>query len=320
MQLAILCSHCGSGYLEDLQSVWTRRGLLYLDLTGTRSIIGCQRCVRRQVWKAFLINAATGWWSYRGIFLNVFTLSQNLVVALRPGTEERSRAALTGFITELNMPLEELEIGADGLTKSVRDQRARLQVILHEAILADGVVEELEVACAAEVLRAAYDDTISEQEARALLLQDPPDWTDGSTMSYESRFALLERALMVVVADGLVTPDELAFVRTVGDALALPEEVVERAFHRYTSGPDDAEPADDNIEDAHAVACRVLQLEKDAGIDAVKRRYRECIIRYHPDVATRAGKDRDEAAKKSQQITWAYDVMLQHVLAHPAQG
>jgi DnaJ-class molecular chaperone len=55
-------------------------------------------------------------------------------------------------------------------------------------------------------------------------------------------------------------------------------------------------------------------VDRNATVQDIKRRYREQIIRCHPDVASRHGLSVEQATEITRRVNWAYSVLKKHAM------
>lgn len=123
--------------------------------------------------------------------------------------EERQRRALSAF--------EELLVGA-----TVR------------MVGADGVVAESELAMVQSVLEKYGQSPVDERTIRSIAQashEDPDRYLNmirerGEILSTEQKTKILRACLLVAMADVMLDPEELEYLRRVAEALDLPDETV----------------------------------------------------------------------------------------------
>jgi uncharacterized tellurite resistance protein B-like protein len=263
--------------------------------------------VRRRTWLNLLACALLGWWCIPWGLGTPLVIIQNLKAALVPQSQKRSRALLTQVLDNLGIALADVELGPDGLTAEQRGHVERLHAVLHAAIHADGSAHAAELEFAGQVLASGYGGTITLDDAVARLRRPPAGAPRLDATEYDQRIGLLELALGVLAADGKLAPAELAFVRDIGRRLAIPPAVVDRTAQRILFGRPDEVEAD--ADDEYGIACATLGVARGANVAEIRRRYREQIVRHHPDVAGRHGLDPQQAGEITQRLNWAYDVL-----------
>lgn len=119
-------------------------------------------------------------------------------------------------------------------------------------------------------------------------------------MPLASRIQLLHYLTGIANADGAITSNELAMLRQIAMALAIPTETAQSVFAMYGIGVS----GQNNAEDAY----KVLGIESSASDEDVKKAYRKLAIQNHPDKVAHLGADvQAEANKKFQAISAAYE-------------
>ena len=113
-------------------------------------------------------------------------------------------------------------------------------------------------------------------------------------MNHASRLQLLHFLFGIAKADGVVTSSE-------------EQEIQKIANYFYINGQDYASIKAMFYNEVDS-AYKILEIEKDASDDAVKKAYRKMAMKYHPDRIGDVGEDHKKIAKeKFQQIQVAYE-------------
>lgn len=82
--------------------------------------------------------------------------------------------------------------------------------------------------------------------------------------------SIVDALFHIAVADGVIHALELSYLKTVAEIFALGDEVFDELVARYTlgEGPD---------------PFQILDVDRNAEDQEIKRRYRELVAEYHPD-------------------------------------
>ncbi len=116
-------------------------------------------------------------------------------------------------------------------------------------------------------------------------------------MDYSTRLQMLNFLVLIAMADGYVSPEEVAAIREVGGYLNLSREDIESMLH-LNEGSRDSGSLDD--------AYKVLGVSPDATDAEVRAAYRKMALKHHPDRVAALGEDvRKAAEKKFQEINAA---------------
>ncbi len=169
---------------------------------------------------------------------------------------------------------------------------------------ADGLVTSDEVETFSRVFRTAPEDAPSVIRVFNLARQTVRGYESYASQiarRYGDRPCLLEGVLdglfQIALADGVMTLDELEYLRNVSDLFGLSEA----DFRRIKASHMDAEAGDPYV---------VLGVDHDAPFDEIKRAYRGLMMDHHPDrmTATRSAPHVFEpvAHEKAASITAAF--------------
>lgn len=116
-------------------------------------------------------------------------------------------------------------------------------------------------------------------------------------MDYSTRLQMLNFLVLIAMADGYVSPEEVAAIREVGGYLNISREDIESMLH-LNDGSSDTGSLDD--------AYKVLGVSPDATDAEVRSAYRQMALKHHPDRVATLGEDvRKAAEKKFQEINAA---------------
>lgn len=113
-------------------------------------------------------------------------------------------------------------------------------------------------------------------------------------MNSEARIQLLHYLTGVALADGTVSSDELVVLRKIALALGIRQNESESVFAMFDKGID--------------AAYQVLEIDKTATDEEVKKAYKKLAIKHHPDKVSSLGSDVQKAAEERfKSIAEAYE-------------
>ncbi len=168
---------------------------------------------------------------------------------------------------------------------------------------ADGRVSDAEVMMFSRIFRAAPEDAAQVRRVFSIAKQTVRGYEAYARKigrKYSARPCLLEGVLdglfMIAGADGVVTDDELQYLRTVADSFGFDESTFRRIRASHL-GPDRHDPY------------HILGVSHDAAFDDIKRAYRRLMADNHPDRLVGNGAPREfelAAHDKAAAITGAY--------------
>jgi len=115
-----------------------------------------------------------------------------------------------------------------------------------------------------------------------------------SYMNYESRIQLLHFLAGIAQADGVVSPEELTLLRRMATAMGISGQESEAIFAMFDDGTD--------------AAYKILEIDRSATDDQVKRAYKRLATQHHPDKVASLGVDVQKAAEERfKKISDAYN-------------
>jgi len=113
-------------------------------------------------------------------------------------------------------------------------------------------------------------------------------------MNPESRIQLLHFLTGIALADGTVSSDELVVLRKIALALGIHQNESESVFAMFDKGID--------------AAYQVLEIDKGATDEEVKKAYKKLAVKHHPDKVSSLGSDVQKAAEERfKSIAEAYE-------------
>jgi DnaJ like chaperone protein len=168
---------------------------------------------------------------------------------------------------------------------------------------ADGRVSDAEVMMFSRIFRAAPEDAVQVRRVFSIAKQTVRGYEAYARKigrKYSARPCLLEGVLdglfMIAGADGVVTDDELQYLRTVSDSFGFDESTFRRIRASHL-GADRDDPY------------HILGVSHDAEFDDIRRAYRRLMADNHPDRLVGNGAPREfelAAHDKAAAITGAY--------------
>ena len=113
-------------------------------------------------------------------------------------------------------------------------------------------------------------------------------------MDHPSRLQLLHFLFGIAKADGVVTEDEVKQIYTIAGYLGISSRDYESIKAMFYNSSDNA--------------YKVLEIDKNATVDEIKKAYRRMAKKYHPDKVIHLGKEhREGAEEKFRQVQAAYE-------------
>ncbi|MFA6334080.1 MAG: TerB family tellurite resistance protein [Bacteroidales bacterium] len=113
-------------------------------------------------------------------------------------------------------------------------------------------------------------------------------------MNHDSRLQLLHFLTGIALADGTVSSDELIVLRKIALSLGISQNESESIFAMFDKGVD--------------AAYQVLEIDKSATDEEVKKAYKRLAVKHHPDKVSNLGSDVQKAAEERfKSISEAYE-------------
>lgn len=113
-------------------------------------------------------------------------------------------------------------------------------------------------------------------------------------MDHPSRLQLIHFLFGIAKADGTVTSDEERQIYTIAGYLGINSKDYESIKAMFYNSSDNA--------------YKVLEIDKTATVDDIKKAYRKMAMKYHPDKVRHLGKEHQEGAEeKFRQVQAAYE-------------
>jgi DnaJ like chaperone protein len=183
------------------------------------------------------------------------------------------------------------------------DYMFSLLVLVTAVLKADGKILRSELDYVKEFLIRSFGSEGAKQALIILkdLTQQNIPVTDVCTqirryVDYSSRLQLVHFLFGVANADGSVHPDELLLINHIATTLGLSKA-------DYTSLEAMFVPKTDWAYD-------ILEIEKEATQEQIKKSYRKMALKYHPDKVSYLGEDVQKAAnEKFQKLNEAYQLI-----------
>jgi len=113
-------------------------------------------------------------------------------------------------------------------------------------------------------------------------------------MDYSSRLQLLHFLFGIAQADGKIDSTELNMITLIGQKMGISAKDLESIQSMFVPNTDSA--------------YKILEIEKSASDEEIKKAYRKMAMKYHPDKVSYLGTDFQDAAKeKFQKVNEAYE-------------
>jgi DnaJ like chaperone protein len=176
-----------------------------------------------------------------------------------------------------------------------------LLVLVAAVMKADGKVLKSELSYVKKYFIQQFgEDSAIEalQMLRNILNQNIPVDTIGQqikqNLDYSSRLQLLHLLFGVAQSDGKVDTSELNVINSISYNMGVSSKDFESIKSMFVADVDSA--------------YKILEIDKSASEDEIKKAYRKMALKYHPDKVSHLGVDFQEQAKeKFQKVSDAYE-------------
>ena len=210
------CPYCNERDIETVATVPYVRGRLVRHTLGVKKFLGCQRCVRRSIYREVGVSSVVGWFSLGAAMLNPLMITYGAVRGLlvRPNAAAVKRALRHAGLPDEGAHADPLRV-AYGLAASM--------------IAADGKVEDEEVAVAIEVGRQLFDNFDANDffkvlaDHKALPGVNELAHVLAQTLEEQEKSVVFGYLAEIAVSDGHVALEETRMLEHVRTKFGLPE-------------------------------------------------------------------------------------------------
>ena len=264
---------------------------------GVTDIRSCDRCNSRGPWLVYQAKK-----QFKLYWIPVAQWNKKYVIecSVCPNAFEVSES-------EANRLLAEGEKGGE-------DRLIKALAAVLKATAKVGGLKSREWATAVAALVEMSDGRVSSDRANRLIQDARLTDVEPGLFDERERLVLLNAALAVAVADGVLDPPEIKALEQLATRLQIPLHVLNLLISRATSGTDPFEQGETGQSSSAYVAsdrqraCEVLAVAVDASVAEIRFAYRNLVRQHHPDLA--APEDRQDATKRTALINAAYDYLL----------
>lgn len=294
----IPCPHCGFRSVEGAQRLWLIRGFLIFARFGSTWEIGCSSCLQSRITVNLIANLLFGWWSFPWGLATPIAVVQNL---LAYGASSYSRR------NNLDSLLREVGLGTGN---EVGEYAAFLDLLVATCAAiawADGKVSSEEIRGAALLIVKISDGLLYQEEVESWVKAGYRAVAHPPAVSSDLRRAVFRCATLIAAADGTVTSAEKDLLRAYANWLLLSSDLAESLIaeaERILLDQAERDMADLDR------ARKILGVGPHDGPIAIKTRYRQLMLRYHPDRLGPSATDEDH--KRAAEINWAYETLMTH--------
>ncbi|HDP55441.1 MAG TPA: molecular chaperone DjlA [Bacteroidetes bacterium] len=176
-----------------------------------------------------------------------------------------------------------------------------LLVLVAEVMKADGKVLKAELDYVKRYFLKNFGEAASREALvllRDILKQNVPlkdvSYQIRDNMDYPSRLQLLHLLFGIANADGVLHPNEVSVITNIAGWLGVSSADFESVKSMFFNDID--------------ASYRVLEIERTATVEEIKKAYRNMALKHHPDKVSYLGEDiRKAAEEKFQRVNEAYE-------------
>lgn len=211
------CSYCQERDIETVATVPYVRGRIVRHTLGVRKFLGCQRCVRREIYREVGKSSVIGWFSVGAAVLNPLMITYGAVRGLfvRP-----DKAGVRRALQQAGVPI-------DNPSKA---EPLRVAYGLAAAVIAaDGKVEDEEVAVAIEIGRQLFENFDADEFFKVLAgHKHLPGVSElahllGQVLGEQEKAQVFGYLAEIAHSDGHVAIEETRMLEHVRQNLGLPD-------------------------------------------------------------------------------------------------
>lgn len=208
-----------------------------------------------------------------------------------------------------------------------QDEAKFLVALLAKVAKGDGRVNELEAGLISETLDDMVIQTgVSRDDLKAIFNTEKQNTADAYEVAreYAYKFRLDKKTaiarltffLNLAYIDGDFSSDERAVISDIARGFGIDDTILGVVIFRFekfytnqrqnNSNYQSQNRHQNTLKDPYAV----LEISKDASFSEIKRKYRELVKRYHPDILMGQGESEsviEKSTKKLQEINEAYE-------------
>jgi DnaJ like chaperone protein len=189
----------------------------------------------------------------------------------------------------------------DGMKTTAGDFMVSLLVLMAAVMKADGKIMKSELDYVKAYLLRTFgeDDTAEALKLLKEILEKPIPLAEVCAqikvhVDYSSRLQLMHLLFGIALADKVISREELHTIEEIGTRLGLSAADLNSLKSMFIEETD--------------WAYKVLEIEKSASNDEIKKAYRQMALKYHPDKVAYLGEDiRKSANEKFQKVNEAYE-------------
>lgn len=192
--------------------------------------------------------------------------------------------------------------------------------LLAKIAKSDGRVSEKEADMISQILNTNAKDSRERAFLKASFDEHKENLNDTARVArefikevplpYNERLNVLNVLIFMASVDGQLNDVKIQLLRDISQAFGIKQREFESLLDQITSFKNQSKSL--NLDEAY----NILELEKGATLNEVKKKYRELAKRYHPDVLNANNVSEaqlKEGAHKFQQVNEAYELVKKHL-------
>ncbi|NCC98213.1 MAG: molecular chaperone DnaJ [Bacteroidia bacterium] len=136
----------------------------------------------------------------------------------------------------------------------------------------------------------------------------------GSRMNYSSKLELIHWLFKVSCADGTLSNSELSLITRISQLMNISSGdfvSIKAIYLAYSNGSYNSQSkVKTEPKMTVALACQILEVDKNASEEEIKKAYRRMAMKYHPDKVNTLGEEvRKSATEKFKAVNEAYETL-----------
>ena len=192
--------------------------------------------------------------------------------------------------------------------------------LLAKIAKSDGRVSEREADMINQILNANAKDSNERAFLKASFNEHKANLSDTAQVArefikevplpYNERLNVLNVLIFMASIDGQLNDIKIQLLSDIARAFGINSREFEALLNNIESFKNEGKNL--NLDEAYGI----LQLDREADLVELKKRYRELAKRYHPDVLNAnnvSEKELKEGARKFQQVNEAYELVKKHL-------
>lgn len=133
-------------------------------------------------------------------------------------------------------------------------------------------------------------------------------------LNQDSAVAKISFFINLAYIDGKISNAERSVITQIADAFNISDRILESIFEKFDKFYDQRRRRQEYESEPKKSPYKILELPENAPFNEVKRKYRELVKKYHPDILMGRGESEEmieKSTRKLQEINEAYETIKQ---------